>query len=58
MIGDSNSEALERYRMARVQREQIELGEDCEHVIKRDRYLDFSRIFFAPLRLAQETFKR
>ncbi|MEO1979669.1 MAG: hypothetical protein ABGZ24_04055 [Fuerstiella sp.] len=58
MIGDSNSEALERYRMARAQREEIKLAEDCEQVIKRDRYLDFSRMFFAPLRLAQETFKR
>ncbi len=58
MVGDSNSEALERYRLARAQREEIKLAEDCEQVIKRDRYLDFNRTFFAPLRLAQETFKR
>ena len=47
MIGDSNSEALERYRLARAQREEIKLAEDCEQVIKSETGISISTECFS-----------
>jgi hypothetical protein len=58
MLQESDSEGLERYRMARAQQEEIKLAEKRGEVVLMDRFNDCVRVALAPLRKVQETFKR
>lgn len=58
MLAEGESEALERFRMARAQQEEIKLAEKRGQVVLMDRFMDCVRVALSPLRKVQETFKR
>jgi hypothetical protein len=59
MLSDgTDSEGLERFRLARAQLEEIKLAEMCGRIVMQDDFHESSRIMLAPLRALQETLKR
>jgi hypothetical protein len=54
----TDSEGLERFRLARAQLEEIKLAEMCGRIVMQDEFHESSRIMLAPLRALQETLKR
>jgi phage terminase Nu1 subunit (DNA packaging protein) len=58
LMNGETSEGLERYRMARAQREEMKLAEERGEVVTTDGFFDCARVILSPLRRASETLKR
>jgi phage terminase Nu1 subunit (DNA packaging protein) len=58
LLNGETSEGLERYRMARAQREEMKLAEERGEVVTTEGFFDCARVILSPLRRLAETFKR
>ena len=58
LIGEADSEGLERFRLAHAQREEIKLTEERGQVVLMSAFHESARAILSPLRKLQETLKR
>lgn len=58
LLNGETSEGLERYRMARAQREEMKLAEERGEVVTTEGFFDCARVILSPFRRLAETFKR